>query len=90
MPSLISMLTWLRNAGCFELTRTIRELESESGSHTPIIGVTAHAMEGAEDECIAAGMDDYVSKPVSPAKFKEALEKWLNGDDQDFATMSGE
>jgi len=44
-------------------TKKIREIESSSGSHTPIIAITANALLGDKEECIAAGMDDYISKP---------------------------
>ena len=45
-------------------TRAIRDLEKARGGHTPIVAVTAHAMEGDRERCLAAGMDGYVSKPL--------------------------
>ena len=48
-------------------TAAIRQLESKSGAHVPIVGVTAHAMKGDRERCLAAGMDGYISKPVRPA-----------------------
>jgi CheY-like chemotaxis protein/signal transduction histidine kinase len=44
-------------------TRKIREMESDTGSHTPIIAITANALEGDRENCLAAGVDDYIAKP---------------------------
>ena len=61
-----------------EATRQIRKIESESGKkRIPVIAMTAHAMKKDRDKCIAAGMDDYVSKPVDAKALLEALERWL-------------
>jgi PAS domain S-box-containing protein len=62
----------------FEATRRIRELEEATGSHTRIVAMTAHAMAGDRERCLAAGMDDYVSKPLR----KEDLLRALNGGPQ--------
>ncbi|GFO62670.1 response regulator [Geomonas paludis] len=56
----------------FEATRTIRELELRRGGRLPILAMTAHAMKQDQDRCIAAGMDDYISKPID---FRECLAK---------------
>ena len=48
----------------FEATRMIRDQEKTTGTHLPIIALTAHAMQGDKDRCLAAGMDGYVSKPI--------------------------
>ena len=52
----------------FEATRQIRAKEKRSGTHVPIIALTALAMQGDQERCLACGMDGYVSKPI---KLKE-------------------
>ena len=63
----------------FEATREIRKLEARSGSHghIPIIAMTAYATEGDRERCLEAGMDDYVSKPISAAKLFQAIDNLL-------------
>jgi signal transduction histidine kinase/CheY-like chemotaxis protein len=61
--------------GGFEATERIRRNEHRSGTHMPIIAMTAHAMEGDRERCLAAGMDDYISKPVRAATLIEMVEK---------------
>jgi two-component system, sensor histidine kinase and response regulator len=61
----------------FEATRTIRALESPS-ARTPIIALTANSMEGDRDRCLGAGMDDYVSKPLTNAGLKGALRRLVD------------
>jgi two-component system, sensor histidine kinase and response regulator len=67
----------------FEATRMIREMEAESRTRLPIIAVTAHAMEGDRERCLAAGMDDYVSKPIDPERLEAAISRW-SGELPDF------
>ncbi len=58
----------------FEVAAAIRKREQDSGCRrTPIIAMTAYALANDRDRCLAAGMDDYISKPVKPEKFREAL-----------------
>ena len=59
----------------FEATRQIRESEKITGTHTRIVAMTAHAMAGDRERCLAVGMDDYVSKPLR----KEDLFRALKG-----------
>ena len=65
----------------FEATRIIRELEERNAQvKTPIIAFTAHAMKGDDKKCYAAGMDDYMTKPVSKRTMAGMLRKWLPED----------
>jgi protein-histidine pros-kinase len=57
-----------------EATMIIREAERERGTHTPIIALTAHAMTGDRDRCLAAGMDRYMSKPIQVEAVAAALD----------------
>jgi signal transduction histidine kinase/CheY-like chemotaxis protein len=59
----------------FEATAAIREQEKQTGAHMPIVAMTAHAMKGDREKCIAGGMDNYVSKPISPEALFEALDE---------------
>jgi PAS domain S-box-containing protein len=62
-----------------EATGHIRDLQSAVRNHDiPIIAMTANAMQGDREICLKAGMNDYVSKPVSPQTLAEALKKWLS------------
>jgi len=57
-----------------DATRAIRAAEGDSGRHLPIVALTAHAMKGDRERCLAAGMDGYVSKPVQAAELFAAIE----------------
>ena len=76
-PKVILMDVSMPQMNGHEATRAIREIEKETGVHTPIIGVTAHAIKGDMEKCFEAGMDDYLSKPISPDALAQKLRKWM-------------
>ena len=61
----------------FEATKAIRKLESAAGTYTPIIAVTAMAMAGDRERCLAAGANHYMSKPVSLRELTAVIESCL-------------
>ncbi|MGC2657341.1 MAG: response regulator [Bryobacteraceae bacterium] len=58
-----------------EATSIIRKVEKPTGAHTPIIALTAHAMNGDRDRCLAAGMDGYLAKPMQISELREELSR---------------
>jgi two-component system, sensor histidine kinase and response regulator len=60
-----------------EATAGIRNREKGSGNHIPILAMTAHAMRGDKEKCLASGMDGYVSKPIRPAELFAEIDKWV-------------
>jgi two-component system, sensor histidine kinase and response regulator len=57
----------------FEATAAIRAAERGTDTHIPIVAMTAHAMSGDRERCLAAGMDDYVAKPISVKEINRIL-----------------
>jgi len=72
---LVLMDIQMKEMGGYEAVKIIRS--DPGNARLPIIAMTAHAMAGAKEECIAAGMNDYVSKPIDPAALFSVLIKWL-------------
>src|SRR5262249_3079651 len=61
-----------------ELARRLRAAEADRGAvHTPIVAITANAIKGEEERCLASGMDAYLAKPVSIEQLRATLERWL-------------
>ncbi len=75
--SLILMDCHMPEMDGFEAAVAIRKLEALSGTYTPIIAVTALAMAGDRERCIAAGMDDYISKPIDKNVLQIKINHWL-------------
>ncbi len=66
----------------FEALRRIRAAEAsgeDAARHTPVIALTANALQGDRDHCLAAGFDDYLSKPFMPKALLEVVERWRHG-----------
>ena len=61
-----------------EATTRIREEEKGTGRHQTVIALTAHAIKGDRERCLAGGMDDYLSKPIRPQDLDEVLEKYMS------------
>jgi CheY-like chemotaxis protein len=78
-PSLIMMDVSMPVMNGHQATRMIRQLEAEAGLgwHVPIVGVTAHALDVDREMCLEAGMDDYMSKPISPELLEAKARRWL-------------
>ena len=60
----------------YEATAEIRKREHQTGGHIPIVAMTAEALKGDRERCLAIGMDDYVTKPIDPAEMYRAIERF--------------
>ncbi len=78
-PRLIMMDVSMPVMNGHQATKLIREKEQGQGHRVPIIGVTAHALESDRELCLDAGMDDYMSKPISPELLEDKIRQWLGG-----------
>ncbi|WP_417410864.1 response regulator [Hoeflea sp.] len=80
-PDLILMDVSMPVMNGLQAVRAIRNAEASEAHmavRVPVIAVTAHAMGGDRERCLAAGMDDYLSKPVSPEKLEAIIQKWVD------------
>ncbi len=71
------------------VTAEIREMERGTAQHMPILAITAHAMKGDRERCLAAGMDGYVSKPIEVRALQSAIEAVLRTRDSEFLPEEG-
>ena len=76
-PRMILMDVSMPEVNGLEATAAIRNAEEGTGRRTPIVGVTAHALKGDRERCLESGMDDYLSKPVSPNKLAAKINAWI-------------
>lgn len=76
-PGMILMDMSMPVMNGLQASRAIRDIESGTGHRVPIVAVTAHVLDGDREQCLAAGMDDYLAKPISIEKLEEKLDHWL-------------
>ena len=74
-PDLVLMDVHMPEMGGFQATSEIRR--SQVGAGLPIVALTARAMTGDREQCLAAGMDDYITKPVRREELERILQRWL-------------
>lgn len=78
-PALVLMDVSMPVMNGHQATQAIREAEAADPAlgRTPVVGVTAHALTGDKERCLESGMDDYMSKPISPEKLEAKIRDWL-------------
>ena len=79
-PQVILMDVSMPEMNGLEATTQIRKQEDGTDKHTPIIGLTSHALKGDREMCLDAGMDDYMPKPISPYRLTDLIRKYLAQD----------
>ena len=77
-PDLILMDCQMPEMDGFEATKELRRLENGSARRVPIVGLTAHAMEGDRERCLNAGMDEYIAKPFDRSSFYKIVSRYLS------------
>lgn len=88
-PAIIMMDISMPVMNGLQAAAEIRRLEAETGEHVPIIGVTAHALDGDRDICLSSGMDDYITKPISPERLEDKIRHWTGLDNESRSGSSG-
>jgi len=76
--------------GGFEATAAIRLRERDTGAHLPIVAMTAHAMKGDRERCLAAGMDEYITKPLDSKRLCAIVERVANSSAHDAGPIDAE
>ncbi|NVP55477.1 PAS-domain containing protein [Mycoplana rhizolycopersici] len=79
-PRLILMDVSMPVMNGYQAAKAIRALEEGGDARVPIVAVTAHVLDGDRENCLAAGMDDYLTKPISVDRLQEMLHRWLASD----------
>jgi len=74
-PTLIFMDIHMPEMNGYTAASEIRKLEKNTDEHIPIVALTANAIKGEKEKCLAAGMDDYLTKPIEPEKLKKVLKE---------------
>jgi diguanylate cyclase (GGDEF)-like protein len=75
----------------YEATAHIRAIEQGSGRRTPLVAMTANTQRGDAEKCLAAGMDDYLAKPITLFELRQKLDRWLpRGEEPRSAPLPGE
>jgi signal transduction histidine kinase/two-component SAPR family response regulator/HPt (histidine-containing phosphotransfer) domain-containing protein len=87
---LILMDVEMPEMGGFEATGLIRADERKTGRHVPIIAMTAHALKGDRERCLAAGMDGYVSKPIQAQELRRAIESLVPSESPTSDDLAGD
>lgn len=85
LPDIVLMDLQMPEINGIEATGMIRALENNLHKHTPIIAVTAGTISGEREKCLAAGMDDFMPKPIDKDILRSMLEKWLLGKPESLA-----